>query len=62
MIIIRKLCQRRRKRAVLLLRLDLKVDRVAVCLRERKSLFQEEGPKAENDREATVERFVLDKV
>jgi hypothetical protein len=39
--------------------LDLKVDRVAVCLRARESLFQEEGPKAENDREPTVERFVL---
>ena len=41
--------------------LDLKVDRVAVCLREREreSLFQEEGPKTENDREPTVERFVL---
>ena len=33
MIIIRKPCQRWGKRAVL--RLDLKVDRVAVCLRER---------------------------
>ena len=35
------------------------MDRVAVCLRERESLFQEEGPKAEHDREPTVERFVL---
>ena len=56
-ITIRKPCPRWGKRAVL--RLDLKVDRVAVCLRERESLFQEEGPKAENDREPTVERFVL---
>ena len=32
-IIIRKPCQRWGKRAIL--RLDLKVDRVAVCLRER---------------------------
>ena len=35
--------------------MDLKVVRVAVCLREREreSLFQEERPKAENDREPT---------
>ena len=39
--------------------MELKVDRVAVCLRERESLLQEEGPKAENGREPAVERFVL---
>ena len=56
MIIVREPCQRRGKRAVL--RLDLKVDSVAVCLRERESLFhlQEEGPKTENDQEPMVER------
>ena len=39
--------------------MDLKVDRVAVCLRERESLFQEEGPKAEKDREMRDDHCVL---
>ena len=41
MIIIRKPCQRSGKRAVL--RLDLNVDRVAVCLRLRETMAQRQG-------------------
>ena len=51
-IIIRKPCQRWGKRAVL--RLDLKVDRVAVCLRERESFVPGRRAKGRKKSRATV--------
>lgn len=37
---------------------DLNAVIVGVCRRERGSLFHDEGPAAEKDREPTVDRFV----